>query len=100
MKYTPRNDWVLVRLDEEDESKKKSNSILLRKEDEDERKEATVLDIGPGRIAMDGSRIPINLAPDQRVLIHNFVGQPVGPKKERLFLVREESIYCTEHDIL
>jgi|SRR5689334_23537193 len=96
MKYTPRNDWVLIRLDEEDESKKRNNGILLRKEEEDERKEATVIAVGPGRIAMDGSRIPINLAPDDRVLIHNFVGQAVGPKKDRLFLVREESIYCIE----
>lgn len=96
MKITPRNDWVLIRLDEEDDSKKKNNSILLRKEEEDERKRATIIAVGPGRLTMDGHRIPIELAPDDRVLIHNFVGQAVGPKEDRLFLVRDESIYCSE----
>lgn len=93
MKFDPRNDYVLVRTDLIIEDKSRIG-MLLPENDNRDRQEAEVLAVGPGGFSANGVRIPIDLGIGDRVLIHQFAGQQVGKKEERLYLVRQDSILC------
>jgi len=88
----PRNDYVLVRADIKESNIR--GGILLPDRMQDDRLEATVIAVGPGGFTANGVRVPIDLGPTDRVLIHQFVGTEVGDKEEHMFLIRQDSILC------
>lgn len=92
MKIEPRNDYVLVQTDPKEI--KSRGGILLSQDAQEERLEAVVLAVGPGGVTANGTRVPIDLAVNDRVLIHQFAGQQIGKESERMFLVRQDSILC------
>lgn len=92
VKFEPRNDYVLVVVDKKED--KTRGGILLPDRAQDDRQEATVLAVGPGGFTSTGVRVAIDLDPQDRVLIHQFAGQEVGKKEDRMFLVRQDSILC------
>lgn len=92
MQFEPRNDYVLVQTDPK--QLKTKQGILLSEGSQEDRQEGTVLAVGPGQFTMNGDRIAIDLKPKDRVLIAQFAGQQIGDEKERLFLVRQDSIVC------
>jgi chaperonin GroES len=92
MMISPRNDYVLVQTDPKET--KSRGGLLLPDRVQEDRMEAVVLAVGPGGFTSGGVRVPIDLSPKDRVLIHQFAGQQVGEADERLFLVRQDSILC------
>lgn len=92
MKIEPRNDYVLVQTDAKREALR--GGILLPERIQEDHIEAVVLVVGPGGVTANGVRIPIDLKEQDRVLIHQFAGQEVGNKDDRMFLVRQDSILC------
>lgn len=88
----PRNDYVLVQTDAKEE--KTRGGILLPERAQQDRMEAVVLAVGPGGVTANGVRVPIDLAPKDRVLIHQFAGQQIGKDEDRMFLVRQDNILC------
>lgn len=92
MQFEPRNDYVLVQTDPK--QTKTKQGILLSEGSQEDSQEATVLAVGPGHFTFSGDRVAIDLKPKDRVLIAQFAGQAVGDDKDRLFLVRQDSIIC------
>lgn len=88
----PRNDYVLLQTDAKQQ--KTRGGILLPERSQEDRMEAIVLAVGPGGMTANGLRMPIDLAVNDRVLIHQFAGQEVGNKDDRMFLVRQDNILC------
>lgn len=92
MKIEPRNDYVLVFVQTDAKQEKTRGGILLPERAQEDRMEAVVLAVGPGYVTSNGVRVPIDLAINDRVLIHQFSGNEVGNKDDRLFLVRQDYV--------
>lgn len=90
MKIRPRNDYVLVELDSKPEAATPGN-FGLDPDSVHERQRGTVLDSGPGRVTIEGIRIPINLSVGTRILLFPGHGQTVDDNEDVL-LLREDSI--------
>lgn len=96
MKFRPRNDYVLVELDKKPEATTPGGFGL----DDDsvrDRQKATVLDTGPGRVTIEGIRIPIDLSAGTRVWLFPGHGQKIDDNED-LILLREDSILGTIDD--
>jgi chaperonin GroES len=95
----PRNDYVLVELDKR-EAESSDKSFRLSSDSEKGRQEATVLDVGTGRITITGERIPIDLKKGQKVWLYPGTGQEIRGEED-LRLIREEFVIgvINDHEI-
>lgn len=91
--FEPRHDYVLVRL--HDAEGQTPGGIFVPEQAQDQPKRATVIAVGPGRLALDGSRLPLDLQIDQTILINEFGGISVDPFDKSLVLVRETEIIAS-----
>jgi chaperonin GroES len=90
MRVAPRNDYVLVELDKTPEVTEQGG-FGLDSDSVKERLRATVLATGPGRLTLDGTRIPIRLKSQVRVWLYPGSGQVVDDNEDFL-LIKEELI--------
>lgn len=81
---------MLVRVDKTEEAT--AGGILLPQNSKEQPKTATVVAVGEGRVTVNGTRIEIDLGPDERVFLFPEVGQWVD-ENERLLMVKEEYIF-------
>ena len=73
MKFTPRQDFVVVQMDAPLDKTK--NGILLLESAQEDRMPATVLAIGPGRMTEFGTKISVDdLVIGDRVFFNKFFG--------------------------
>jgi chaperonin GroES len=93
MKYQPRNDYVLVEVDEPEE--KSRGGILLPEKSQEEKRVGTVLDVGIGKPSDNGTRTSIDLKAGQKVVFNKFSGQELG---DRLLLIKDEGIIAVIND--
>ena len=91
MQIKPRNDYVLVELDKRPEPADDIGAFGLDSDSVKDRLRATVLDVGIGRVAFDGTRVLIALSPGDRVWLFPGAGQQVDDNED-LLLIREELI--------
>lgn len=96
MKYTPRQDFVVVRMDEAKDMSK--GGILLPDSAQNERMPGTVLTIGPGRMSEHGHMIVVDdLEVNDRVIFNKFTAYELD-EEERLYLLRGSDITCKVDD--
>jgi chaperonin GroES len=96
MKYTPRQDFVVLKMDEQKEVSK--NGILLPQSVKEDRLPATVLAVGPGRVTEHGHTITVDdLAVGDRVVFNKFSALELN-ERERLYLIRHSDIGCKIDD--
>jgi len=96
MKYTPRQDFVVVRMDETKDKSK--GGILLPDSAQNERVPGTVLTIGPGRMSEHGFMIVVeDLEVNDRVIFNKFTAYELD-ENERLYLLRGSDITCKVDD--
>ena len=96
MKYTPRQDFVILQMDEPIQETK--TGILLSKPESDERLPGTVLAIGPGRMTEHGCFLTIdNLKVGDRVVFNKFSALELDTS-DRTYMMRANDIGCVIND--
>ena len=91
MKIRPMNDRILVvRVEEE---KKTAGGIIIPDTAKEKPQEGKVVAAGPGKMADDGKRIPMDLKKGDRVLFAKYAGSEIK-------LDGVEHIFMREDDIL
>jgi len=96
MKFTPRQDYVIVQMDKPLERTK--NGIALLPSTSEDKLPATVIAIGPGRLTEFGSKITIDdLAVGDRVFFNKFSATELD-EQERLYMLRGHEISCKIND--
>ena len=90
MKIRPLHDRILVkRVDEESTT---AGGIIIPDSAKEKPQEAFVVAVGGGKIADDGSTVPMEVAAGDKVLFGKFSGTDVTLDGEDYVILREEDI--------
>jgi chaperonin GroES len=90
MKIRPMNDRILVvRVEEE---KKTAGGIIIPDTAKEKPQEGKVVAAGPGKIADDGKRIPMELKKGDRVLFAKYAGSEIKIDGVEHIFMREDDI--------
>ena len=90
MKIRPLHDRILVKRVEEEATT--AGGIIIPDTAKEKPQEATVVAVGSGKIADDGSTIPMEVAQGDRVLIGKYSGSDIKVDNEDMVIVREDEI--------
>lgn len=94
--FSPMGDRVLVKPFEREEVS--SGGIFLPDTAKEKPQEGEVLAVGPGRIADDGKRIPLDLKKGERVLYSKYGGTEVKEAGEDYLILSERDILAVVKD--
>jgi chaperonin GroES len=90
MKIRPLNDRILVvRVEEE---KKTAGGIIIPDTAKEKPQEGKVVAAGPGKVADDGKRIPIEVKKGDRVLFAKYAGSEIKIDGVEHIFMREDDI--------
>jgi chaperonin GroES len=90
MKIRPMNDRILVvRVEEE---KKTAGGIIIPDTAKEKPQEGKVVAAGPGKMADDGKRIPMELKKGDRVLFAKYAGSEIKVDGVEHIFMREDDI--------
>lgn len=94
MNFRPLHSKIVVELDEAEQASK--GGIIIpetARESEQAKSRGTIVAIGPGRVIDSGLRIPMNVAPGDRVMVPKYVGADalIHGKKYRI---------CCDEDVV
>ena len=89
-KLQPLGDRVLVKPIEKEEKTK--SGIYLPDTAKEKPQEGEILAVGPGKIAEDGKRIPMDLKVGDRVLYAKYGGTEIKEDDQELIILREADI--------
>jgi chaperonin GroES len=89
-KLQPLADRVLVKPTQQEEKTK--SGIYLPDTAKEKPQEGEVLAVGPGKIADDGKRIPLDLKVGDRVLYAKYGGTEIKVDGEDLMILRESDV--------
>ena len=90
MSFRPLGDRVLVKRVEEETKTK--GGIIIPDTAKEKPQEGEVLSVGPGGRDEDGKRIPIDVAPGDRILFGKWSGSEVKIDGEDLLIMKESDI--------
>lgn len=93
MSIQPLRDFVLVVKEKTDE---KTPGGLLYRPDTVEEKiiRATVVAIGSGRVTLDGSVVPMEVAVGDRVVFNKSLATELTDGEEKVLILREDQLLC------
>jgi len=91
MNLTPLNDRVIVRPKEALE-KSKGGVILPDTASKEKPVEGTVIAVGPGKCSDNGTRIPLEVKKEQRVIYSKYSGTEIKIEDVNYLILREEDI--------
>jgi len=90
MKIRPLHDRILVkRVDEESTT---AGGIIIPDTAKEKPQEAIVVAVGTGKIADDGSTIPMEVAQGERVLMSKYAGTDVTLDGEEHSIIRQDDV--------
>ena len=92
MNLTPIGDRVIVKLLEEQESKK--GSIIIPDTAKERPQEGEVLAVGKGRRDNKGERIEMEVKKGDRVLFGKYAGNELTIEDDKLMVMKEEEIWA------
>lgn len=93
MHYKPRNDYVLLRVDEPEDTSR--GGSLLPEQARSERRFGVVIAVGDGKQNDSGVRNSLGLEEGQRVVFNKFGGHELG---DRLLLIKDEQVMAIIND--
>ena len=91
MNVRPLYDRILVKRVEEASVSK--GGLFLPESAQEKPSEGLVLAVGQGKLADNGSVIPLQVKPDQRVLFGRYAGTEIKVNGEDRLVLREEEIF-------
>ena len=90
MKIKPLNDRVLVmRVDPEQKTK---GGIIIPDTAKEKPQEGKVVAAGPGKMADDGKRIPLEVKPGDRILFSKYAGTEININDVEHIVMKEDDI--------
>jgi chaperonin GroES len=90
VKFAPLGERVVLKPLERDEVSK--GGIILPDTAKEKPQEGEVVEVGPGRVAEDGSRIAMELKKGDRVIYSKFAGTEYKDEDKDYLIVRESDI--------
>ena len=90
MKIRPLHDRIIVRRLEEEERTK--GGIIIPDTAKEKPFEGKVIAVGEGRIKKDGSKIPLELKKNDRILFAKYGGTEVKIDGEEYLMMKEEDV--------
>lgn len=91
MNLQPLNDRVIVRPKEALE-KSKGGVILPDTASKEKPIEGTVIAVGPGKVADNGTRVPLEVKKDQKIIFSKYSGTELKIEDVNYLILREEDI--------
>lgn len=90
MKLRPLGDRVIVqRVESETQT---ASGIVIPESASEKPDQGTVIAVGPGRRAEDGTVLPLELKVGDKVLFGKYAGQSVKVDGEEVLVIREEEV--------
>ncbi len=86
----PLADRVLIKVVEAEEKTK--GGILLPDTAQKKSQRGEVLAVGPGKVAENGTRIPLDLKPGDKVLFAKYAGTDIEDNDEQFLLIAERDV--------
>lgn len=90
MSIRPLADRILVKRIEEEEVK--IGGIIIPDTAKEKPQEGKIIAVGPGRLADDGKRVPLEVKAGDRVLIGKYAGTEVKLNGEEHLIMREDDV--------
>jgi len=90
MKIRPLQDRVIVKRVEEEERTK--GGIIIPDTAKEKPQEGEILAVGPGKVADDGKKIPMEVKVGDRVLFGKYSGTEIKIDGEEHLIMREDDI--------
>ncbi len=90
MKVRPLNDRILVRRLEEAEQR--VGGIIIPDTAKEKPQQGKVIAVGTGKIKDDGSRIPLDVKADDKILFGKYSGQEITLDGEEFLIMREDEV--------
>ena len=90
MKIRPLHDRILVKREEEQDSKK--GRIIIPDTAKEKPQEGKVIAVGTGKVTEDGTRIPLDVKAHDRILFGKYSGSEVTVDDEEYLIMKEEDV--------
>ena len=90
MKIRPLHDRILVRREEEKETKK--GGIIIPDSAKEKPQEGTVIAVGNGKVMEDGKTVPLDVKAHDRILFGKYSGSEVKIDDEEYLIMKEEDV--------
>jgi len=90
MDIKPLSDRILVKAFEEEEMKK--GGIIIPDTAKEKPQKGEVMAIGPGRLADDGQRLPMEVKAGDKVLYGKYSGSEVTIDDDKYIILRESDV--------
>ena len=90
MKIRPLHDRILVKRQEEKETKK--GGIIIPDSAKEKPQEGKVIAVGNGRVTDDGKKIPLDVKAGDRILFGKYSGSEVKVEDEEYLILKEEDV--------
>jgi chaperonin GroES len=90
MKIRPLHDRILVKREEEQDTKK--GRIIIPDTAKEKPQEGKVIAVGTGKVTEDGKKIPLDVKAHDRILFGKYSGSEVKVDEEEYLIMREEDV--------
>jgi chaperonin GroES len=90
MKIRPLHDRILVKREEEQDTKK--GRIIIPDTAKEKPQEGKVIAVGTGKVTEDGKKIPLDVKAHDRILFGKYSGSEVTVDGEEYLIMKEEDV--------
>ena len=92
MKIRPLHDRILIKRQEEKESRK--GGIIIPDSAKEKPQEGKVIAVGNGKVNDDGKKVPLDVKTGDKILFGKYSGSEVTLDDEEYLILREEDVLC------
>ena len=92
MKIRPLHDRILIKRQEEKETRK--GGIIIPDSAKEKPQEGKVIAVGNGKVNDDGKKIPLDVKTGDKILFGKYSGSEVTLDDEEYLILREEDVLC------
>jgi chaperonin GroES len=90
MNVRPLHDRIIV--DRLTEGEQQIGGIIIPDSAKEKPQQGTVVSVGSGRSAKDGTRVPLDVKAGDRILFGKYSGQEIRLDDKDLFIMKEEDV--------
>jgi chaperonin GroES len=92
MKIRPLHDRILIKRQEEKETRK--GGIIIPDSAKEKPQEGKVIAVGNGKVTDEGKKIPLDVKTGDKILFGKYSGSEVTLDNEEYLILREEDVLC------
>jgi chaperonin GroES len=92
MKIRPLHDRILIKRQEEKETRK--GGIIILDSAKEKPQEGKVIAVGQGKVNDDGKKVPLDVKTGDKILFGKYSGSEVTLDNEEYLILREEDVLC------